>query len=94
MITQNNAARFCKLLQATPLSPVNDDFIQQLYSIPLKIEAPEKLHDLLYEKYKIQVPVMLHEGQFYLRYSIQAFNSNEDLDKLYVALEEIMKSNN
>lgn len=92
MITQNNAARFCKLLHATPLSPVNDDFIQQLYSIPLKIEAPEKLHDLLYEKYKIQVPIMLHEGQFYLRYSIQAFNSNEDLDKLYVALEEIIKS--
>ncbi len=93
-ITQNNAARFCKLLNATPLSPVNDDFIQQLYSIPLKIEAPEKLHDLLYEKYKIQVPIMPHEGQFYLRYSIQAFNNNEDLDKLYAALEEIMKRNN
>ena len=94
MITQKNAERFCKLLNATPLCPVNDDFIQQLYSIPLQIKAPEKLHDLLYEKYKIQVPIMLHEGQFYLRYSIQAFNNNEDLDKLYAALEEIMMSNN
>ena len=88
-ITQNNAERFCNLLNATPLCPVSDDFIAQLYSIPLKINAPEKLHDLLYEKYKIQVPVMPHEGKYYLRYSIQAFNSTEDLDKLYRALKEI-----
>ena len=89
-ITQNNAQRFCTLLNATPLCPVTDDFIAQLYSVNLKINAPEKLHDMLYEKYKIQVPVMPHGDQFYFRYSINAFNSNEDLDKLYDALEEII----
>ncbi|HEY5368715.1 MAG TPA: aminotransferase class V-fold PLP-dependent enzyme [Hanamia sp.] len=89
-ITQNNAERFCKLLNASPLCPINDDFIAQLYSINLKIEAPEKLHDILYNKYKIQIPVMPHGNKFYLRYSINAFNSNEDLDKLYNALEEIL----
>jgi isopenicillin-N epimerase len=91
-ITQSNAKRFCNLLKATPLAPVSDDFIQQLYSIPLKINAPEKLHDVLYEKYQIQVPIMLHEENYYLRYSIQAFNTNEDLDKLYYALKEIISS--
>lgn len=90
-ITQKNADRFCKLLNATPLSPVTDDFIAQLYSISLNINAPEKLHDVLYEKYKIQIPVMPHGNKFYLRYSINAFNSNDDLDKLYEALEEITK---
>ena len=88
-ITQNNAERFCQLLNAEPLCPVTDDFIAQLYSIPVKTSAPEKLHDLLYTKYKIQVPVMPHGDKFYLRYSIQAFNTNEDLDKLYDALKEI-----
>jgi isopenicillin-N epimerase len=89
-ITQNNAARFCKLLGATPLCPVTDDFIAQLYSINLNIDAPEKLHDTLYRKYNIQVPVMPHNNKWYLRYSINAFNSNNDLDKLYDALEEIV----
>ncbi|HEY5463016.1 MAG TPA: aminotransferase class V-fold PLP-dependent enzyme [Hanamia sp.] len=89
-ITQNNAERFCTLLNADPLCPVTDDFIAQLYSIQLKINEPEKLHDLLYEKYKIQVPVMPYGNKFYLRYSINAFNSDEDLDKLYSALKEII----
>lgn len=88
-MTQNNAERFCRLLNATPLCPVTDDFIAQLYSITVKTNAPEKLHDLLYEKYKIQIPVMAHEDKVYLRYSLNAFNSQEDLDKLYAALKEI-----
>ena len=88
-ITQNNAERFCKLVNATPLCPVTDDFIAQMYSITIKTSAPEKLHDLLFEKYKIQIPVMAHEDKVYLRYSINAFNSNEDLDKLYDAVKEI-----
>jgi isopenicillin-N epimerase len=90
-MTQNNAERFCKLLNVSPLCPVDDDFIAQLYSIHLKIEAPEKLHDILYNKYKIQIPVMTHGDKFYLRYSINAFNSNGDLDKLYDSLQEVIK---
>ncbi|HEY8659900.1 MAG TPA: aminotransferase class V-fold PLP-dependent enzyme [Hanamia sp.] len=88
LITQNNAGRFCTLLNAAPLCPVSDDFIGQIYSIPIKTKDPEKLKDVLYEKYKIQIPVMVHEDKIYLRYSIQAFNSNEDLDKLYDALKD------
>lgn len=88
-IVKDNAARFCKLINATPLCPVSDDFIAQLYSITIKTVSPQKLHDTLYEKYKIQIPVMPHEDKVYLRYSIQGFNSNEDLDKLYEALAEM-----
>lgn len=86
-IVQENAVRFCSLLKAEPLAPVNDDFIAQLYSIRIKTAEPEKLHRVLLENYKIQVPVMQHEDQCYLRYSIQAFNTQEDLDKLYDALK-------
>lgn len=89
LITQTNAERFCALLNADPLCPVTDDFILQLCSIPIKTNEPEQLHDLLYEKYKIEIPVMLQEDRVYLRYSIQAFNKEEDLDKLYAALKEI-----
>lgn len=90
VLTQTNASRFCALMQTTPNSPVNDDFIAQLFSIPINIAKPEKLHDLLYQQYLIQVPVPSHEGQYYLRYSIQGFNHQDDLDKLYQAMEELV----
>jgi isopenicillin-N epimerase len=91
-MVQDNAERFCKLLNATPLCPVNDNFILQLYSTKIKTTEPEKLHDYFLEKYKIQVPVMRQEDNVYIRYSINAFNTQEDLDKLFDALNDIKKT--
>lgn len=76
------------------LAPMTDDFILQLLSTEIKTSEPEKLHDLLFEKYKIQVPVMRHGDNVYLRYSINAFNSQADLDKLTAALENIKSTSN
>jgi len=73
---------------------MTDDFILQLLSTEIKTSEPEKLHDLLFEKYKIQVPVMRHGDNVYLRYSINAFNSQADLDKLTAALENIKSTSN
>jgi isopenicillin-N epimerase len=52
--------------------------------------AAAALKKRLYEEFKIEVPVMMHNGQAYLRYSIQAFNTQADLDRLYEALEAIL----
>lgn len=91
-LVQENAMRFCGLLGSTPLCPVSDEFLGQMFSIPLKTAQPEKLQRLLFEKYKIEVPVMRHEQHTFLRYSIQAFNTQHDLDALYKAIEEIMST--
>jgi isopenicillin-N epimerase len=88
-ITQLNAKRFCDLMGTNALSTISNDFIAQLFSIPIKIDSPDKLHNTLYQDYKIQIPVLAHEGNFYLRYSIQGFNNQQDLDKLYSALVEL-----
>ena len=53
----------------------------------IKTSAPEKLQRLLYEKYKIEIPVMRQDDKIFLRYSINAFNDQNDLDKLYNALK-------
>ena len=55
----------------------------------LKTSEPEKLHNLLFEKYKIQIPVMRHGDKVYLRYSINAFNSQEDMNSLFTAIKDI-----
>ena len=90
MIAHSNYVRFCELLNTTPLCHVNDEFLGQMCSIPVSTTQPEKLQQLLFEKYKIEIPVMRQGDQLLIRYSIQAFNSPEDLDKLYMALTEII----
>ena len=91
-LVQGNALRFCELLQTQPLAPVDGRFIAQLFSIPVTTAQPEQLQRLLFEKYRIEIPVMRHGEKTYLRYSINAFNSQQDLDKLYHALEQILEN--
>ena len=75
-----------------PLCYNKEDFIFQLNSTPIRTKQPGELHQYLFDKYKIEIPVMTLEGQNLLRYSIQAFNSQEDLDILYDALKDIIRT--
>ena len=89
-LARANYQRFCDLLGSNPLCPVDDNFLGQMCSIPIKTDQPEKLQRYLFEHYKIEVPVMRQEKYVFLRYSIQVFNTQNDLDKLYNALKEII----
>ncbi|MDB5281249.1 MAG: aminotransferase, partial [Bacteroidota bacterium] len=86
-----NASRFYTLLGSAPLSPLTSDWIGQMISIPIKIEQPEVLQRKLFVDYKVEVPVMRQANDGYFRYSINAFNTMEDLDALYEGLSEIKK---
>lgn len=88
-MTQYNAAAFCDLLQTKPIAPITDDFVGQFYSAEIKTTEPEKLHDHFFNQYKIQIPVMHQNNKVYLRYSLNAFNTQQDLDKLFDAVQEI-----
>lgn len=89
-MVMDNALRFCTLMNAVPLSPVHSDYVGQLYSIQINCDEPEKLQRHLFEHYQIEIPVMRHGDRIFIRYSINAFNQQHDLDKLYFALQEIM----
>ena len=91
-LVHDNAQRFCELVKSQPLAPVNKDFILQLFSIPIRTKEPTALRNVLFNEYKIEIPVMPHGDQVYLRYSIQAFNTQADLDTLYHAVEDIIKT--
>ena len=88
-LVQQNALAFCELLGANPIAPIQDDFILQLYSAEIKTTEPEKLYRHFFDNYKIEIPVMRHGDKVYLRYSINAFNSQQDLDTLFTAIKEI-----
>jgi len=60
-----------------------------MISIPVITSNPVVLQKHFFENYQIEVPVMKQENDIYIRYSLNAFNSQDDLDRLYKALEEI-----
>ncbi|RYY56945.1 MAG: aminotransferase class V-fold PLP-dependent enzyme [Chitinophagaceae bacterium] len=91
-LVQSNAEAFARLLGTTVLAPLTDDFILQLCSAEVKTSEPEKLKQHLYEEYKIQIPVMRQGDKVYLRYSINGFNSQADLDTLFNAIHGIRKN--
>jgi isopenicillin-N epimerase len=88
-LVQQNAPAFCEILESQPLAPLTDDFILQLFSAEIKTTEPEKLHSHFFDNYKIEIPVMRHGDKVYLRYSINGFNSQEDLDILFAAVKDI-----
>lgn len=91
---KENAPELCKILHAEPIAPLTDDFILQMYSAEIKTAEPEKLHNHFYNEYKIQIPVMRQNDKVYLRYSINAMNTQKDLDKLFDAITKIKKQTN
>ena len=89
-IVFDNYQRFCDLLHTQPICPITEEFLGQMASIPVQTTKPAELKELLYNKYKIQIPVMPLNDKIYLRYSINAYNSQNDLNVLYAALQDIM----
>lgn len=93
-LVKDYAPELCDLLKTESLAPLTDDFILQMFSARLKTKEPEKLYELFFSKYRIEIPVMRHGEEVFLRYSIHAFNDRQDLDKLSAALKDIMAHTN
>ncbi|HTB32333.1 MAG TPA: aminotransferase class V-fold PLP-dependent enzyme [Bacteroidia bacterium] len=88
-IAHRNYLRFCDLFGTKLLAPITDEFLGQMCSIQIPTNEPEQIQRLLFEKYKIEIPVMRQDTTIYMRYSINAFNFQDDLDKLFNAVKEI-----
>ncbi|NMH27271.1 aminotransferase class V-fold PLP-dependent enzyme [Flavobacterium silvaticum] len=81
--------RFCDLVVSQPICPVTEEFLGQMCSIPIKTTDAIALKELLFSRYKIEIPVMALNGQVYIRISTQVYVSDEDIERLYDALKEI-----
>jgi isopenicillin-N epimerase len=65
-----------------------DGFLQMV-SAPLQATSDlPKLKSLLYDKYKIEVPLIHWNGSKLIRVSVQGYNTRKDLGKLISALKE------
>jgi isopenicillin-N epimerase len=87
-----NAPLFYELLGTQPISPLTNEWIGQMISIPIHTKEPEVLQRKLFKEFNIEIPIMRQAEDIYMRYSINAFNSVQDLEALHNALSTIIKT--
>ncbi|MFT5822073.1 MAG: isopenicillin-N epimerase [Crocinitomix sp.] len=78
-------------LESHIICPLTDEFLGQICSIPIHTEKPLELKELLYEKHKIEIPIVSFSGDTYLRISFQAYNGAAEIETLINAIRDIKK---
>lgn len=66
---------------------IDDTPIGQMFAIQIPFTEPVALQSRLYEKFAIEVPVYYWQDQVYLRISLQVYNTAEDFNALFDALD-------
>lgn len=84
-----SAPKFIELLGVDAHVAIQADFLGQMFSIPVNAPKAEELQQVLFDWYQIEIPVMRLGNKQFIRYSINGFNSQNDLDALFQALLEL-----
>ncbi len=93
-LAKDSHKEICDTLESYPLSPLTDEFIGQIVSFPIKTKDPERLKDVLYKEYGIEIPVMVNRDQFYLRVSYMPYNNEKNIEHLINSLRDIKRKSN
>ncbi|MAV96551.1 MAG: aminotransferase [Candidatus Marinimicrobia bacterium] len=82
-------ASFESVLGTRPIT-IGDDWIGKMVSHPLPSSAPRDLKDILWNEYRIEIPIFDWGGTSYIRSSIQVYNEKKDVESLMNALDSIL----
>jgi isopenicillin-N epimerase len=82
--------RIADLTHLSPSYPLDSDFYAQMGVAALPPSDPILLKRRLYDDYRIEIPVTEWRDQHFLRISVQAYNSQDDIDLLVKALEVLL----
>lgn len=82
--------RICDLTDLLPLYPLDSDFYSQMGIAPLPLSDIVALKKRLYDEYKIEVPLTQWQDRQFVRISIQGYNTQQDVDALVNALQELL----
>jgi isopenicillin-N epimerase len=83
--------RICDLTGLAPIYPDNAGFYHQMATIPLpQLGDMDACKKQLYQVYKIEVPVLAWNGRHFIRVSVQAYNTQSDIDALIEALTKLL----
>jgi isopenicillin-N epimerase len=86
-------ARVAALTGLEQISPDSPEWWGQMCALPLPIAdlaAGEALKRRLWDEYQVEVPIVDWEDRFFVRVSVQAYNSPADVDRLVEALAALL----
>lgn len=74
-----------------PACPDSKEWYTQMsaFLLPEEIDGAE-LQRRLFDEYKVEIPVMAWNGRQLIRISLQGYNNQSDLDRLYSGIETIL----
>jgi isopenicillin-N epimerase len=72
------------------ICPDSPDWFAQMATMPLPPCDGARVKSLLYDRHRVEVPVMDWEGGQILRISIQAYNTLADVERLVAGLRDIL----
>jgi len=83
--------QICDQIGLSPLYPLDSDFYYQMGTIPIpKINDLTMLKARLYHEYRIKIPCFEWNGLHFLRLSVQGYNSEDEVDQLVCALNNLL----
>jgi isopenicillin-N epimerase len=82
--------RVCDLIGSPPLYPLDSNFYSQMGIAPLPPSDLTMLKSRLYDEHKIEVPLIQWQERQFIRISIQAYNTQADVDALVDALKFLL----
>jgi isopenicillin-N epimerase len=89
--TNKLAEEFMCFFNFTPISPLNQDWLGQLFSIPIQTSDPQSLQRLLFDEYRLELPVARNGKHTFLRFSVQAFNTGSDYERLKEVMIQLLQ---
>lgn len=90
-LAQSARARITQLTGLAPLSPDSADWYMQMVTVPLPPCDHARLKAWLYDEFRIEVPIINWQDQPYVRVSIQAYNTQDDVERLIEALAKFAR---
>ncbi|MBI5839599.1 MAG: aminotransferase class V-fold PLP-dependent enzyme [Chloroflexi bacterium] len=82
--------RICALSGLPPLYPLDSDFYSQMGIAPLPQSDLAILKRRLYDEYRVEVPMIQWQNRQFIRISVQAYNTQDDIDALLTALKMLL----
>lgn len=82
--------RLCTLPGIEPLYPDNHNMYFQFFAVTLPLCNASELQKRLYDEFNIEVVTMTLDNQPLLRVSVQAYNTQDDMDALMEALPQVL----
>jgi isopenicillin-N epimerase len=73
-----------------PVCPDSTEWYSQMFTARLPKATREKLQEVLWPEFKIEVPLPLWDDEPLIRISVQAYNTPEDMERLLGAIEKYL----